>query len=194
MAYGDVLVHTTGPSYGQNIVRNVGVSSGGGGGGAPDAHAASHEDGGSDEIDLTGLAGAFPNPMPDDYTLMVGADGEGGLVFRVGPGRVLYTGDLTFTTDPGSSVAVAEGQVNIYSAGVGELDYAQMTVLSAGVVDFLVGGAAPEIRFRGGPIVADSMPTTTDPSVTGEFFTCTAGELAGLLAAGAKHILLSKGP
>lgn len=64
MAYGDVLVHTTGPSYGQNIVRNVGVSSGGGGGGAPDAHAASHEDGGSDELDLTGLSGGFQNPYP----------------------------------------------------------------------------------------------------------------------------------
>lgn len=65
MAYGGVLVHTNGPSYGQNIVRNVGVSSGGGGGGAPDAHAASHEDGGADELDLTGLSGGFQNPFPD---------------------------------------------------------------------------------------------------------------------------------
>lgn len=65
MAYGDVLVHTNGPSYGQNIVRNVGVSSGGGGGGAPDAHKVSHQDGGSDELDLTGLSGGFQNPFPD---------------------------------------------------------------------------------------------------------------------------------
>lgn len=36
-----------------------------GGGGAPDAHAASHEDGGSDELDLTGLSGGFQNPYPD---------------------------------------------------------------------------------------------------------------------------------
>lgn len=64
MAYGDVLVHTTGPSYGQNIVRNVGVSSGGGGGGAPDAHKVSHQDGGADELDLTGLSGGFQNPYP----------------------------------------------------------------------------------------------------------------------------------
>lgn len=62
MAYGDTLVTTDGPSYGQPIVRNVGV---GGGGGAPDAHAASHENGGSDELDLTGLSGGFQNPYPD---------------------------------------------------------------------------------------------------------------------------------
>lgn len=68
MAYGDVLVHTNGPSYGQNIVRNVGVSSGGGGGGAPDAHKVSHQDGGSDELDLTGLSGGFQNPFPDPVT------------------------------------------------------------------------------------------------------------------------------
>lgn len=68
MGYGDVLVHTTGPSYGQNIVRNVGVSSGGGGGGAPDAHKISHQDGGADELDLTGLSGGFQNPYPDPVT------------------------------------------------------------------------------------------------------------------------------
>lgn len=34
------------------------------GGGAPDAHKTSHQDGGSDELDLTGLSGGFQNPYP----------------------------------------------------------------------------------------------------------------------------------
>lgn len=68
MAYGDVLVHTTGPSYGQPIVRNVGTA-GGGGGGVPDPHAASHENGGADEIDLTGLSGGVGNPLTADLDI-----------------------------------------------------------------------------------------------------------------------------
>ncbi len=35
-----------------------------GGGGAPSAHATSHEDGGSDEIDVTGLSGVLDDPQP----------------------------------------------------------------------------------------------------------------------------------
>lgn len=37
------------------------------GGGTPDAHAASHEDGGSDEIDVTGLVGAGGSADLTDY-------------------------------------------------------------------------------------------------------------------------------
>ena len=57
-------------------------------------------------------------------------------------------------------------------------------------------GVSPTAGLR---ITADGqgggvgLPTTTDPNIVGALFTCTASELASLLAAGAKHILLSKG-
>jgi hypothetical protein len=44
-----------------------------------------------------------------------------------------------------------------------------------------------------GTTVFVELPTTVDPAVDGQLFTCTAAELAALLGAGAKHVLMSKG-
>ncbi len=46
--------------------------------------------------------------------------------------------------------------------------------------------------FGDGKVSLPAIPTTTDPDVQGELFTCTAAELGALLAAGAKHVLYSK--
>lgn len=47
--------------------------------------------------------------------------------------------------------------------------------------------------MEGGGLDLPELPTTTDPARNGALFTCTAAELAALLGAGAKHVLLSKG-
>jgi len=59
----------------------------------------------------------------------------------------------------------------------------------------------PNSGGAGGGIVAmnangltiSNLPTSTDPAATGALFTCTSGEVAALLGAGAKYVLLSKG-
>ena len=58
---------------------------------APAAHHATHEDGGSDEIDVTGLVGTFAviEDMPTaelDDTLVLAPDGAGGVEFRTESG------------------------------------------------------------------------------------------------------------
>lgn len=62
------------------------------------------------------------------------------------------------------------------------------------VAELALHGALAEIESICEQFVIKTLPTTTDPAITGALFTCTGAELAGLLAAGAKHILLSKGP
>lgn len=45
-----------------------------------------------------------------------------------------------------------------------------------------------------GTIDVFGFPTSVDPAVTGRLFTCTEAERAALVTAGAKYVLLSKGP
>lgn len=152
MAYGDPLVTTSGPSYGQNIVRNVGN---GGGGGVPDPHAISHESGGSDEIsvegllglladgqtpishktshenggsdelDLTGLSGGFQNPYPNPVTFEGDVKfGSGGLV----PVSVLDGSDLLIYDEQG--IIFTEGP---YGDPFSAVEYNHLNISAGGL-------------------------------------------------------------
>lgn len=79
-------------SPGRWVLAFGGVS-GGGGGGTPDPHATSHEDGGSDEIDVTGLSGVLADAQtPAAHThdsldpLVEDIDMDGNKVVNLGAG------------------------------------------------------------------------------------------------------------
>lgn len=152
MAYGDVLVHTNGPSYGQNIVRNVGTA-GGGGGGAPDAHAASHEDGGSDELNLTGLSGGFQNPYPDPVTFSAVADFLQDIEMR--DGKTIWLDDaktVGFRYDAASQEVKFSGE-DIEAAGDFNLKAANGDMFLGASGD---GGAAYILIGSDGGLVVES--------------------------------------
>jgi hypothetical protein len=69
------------------------LMSGGAGGGAPDAHAASHENGGADEIDVTGLTGA-------------GGGSDVGLAVIVAPPLISLTNSTTNNADMAFAIPI----------------------------------------------------------------------------------------
>lgn len=134
MGYGDVLVHTTGPSYGQNIVRNVGTA--GGGGGTPDAHAPSHQDGASDELPLS----ALDLTLVDDLAILIGTDGAYKLLRSTANGLML-------------SDTVEQNYLQMDNAG--SVSLAAQTELHLEVNG---GGTAFLIAFTGDAVYVDFLP------------------------------------
>lgn len=152
-----------------------------GGGGGP--HASSHQDGGADEVNATGLTGVGISTDPlavvgdvemhDDKTVWFDDAKTWGIRYSTSTFGVLLL-------SPGGH------NINFFGATItGSVGDNLRLAPWSEAIDLTLTDA--------GQFTISTLPTTTDPGILGALFTCTGAELAGLLAAGAKHILLSKG-
>ena len=124
-------------------------------------------------------------------------------------GWTLFDGDYGLFAGAVSYLEDSSGVMTLYTQNAGGTAYSTATFAISGIglnttgALSLAAGALQPIEiyqgvnrllsFDAGKVRMENLPTTTDPDVQGALFTCTAGELAGLLAAGAKHVLMSKG-